>query len=158
MQEFFARKGVKYLSSINPGIYEEFESTILRGRKPKIKCNYLGRLKAILNYAVSWGVLESNPLAKVKMPKVPETYHFFSKKEAEALIEHAKEPLISGIVILVCTGLRRSELYNVRWRDVNYGDKSIRVWPYDGFIPKGKRIRTIPLNPKVLEVLKMLKE
>ncbi len=158
MQEFFARKGVKYIGAITPGIYEEFDSTVLKGRKPKTRSNYLGRLKTMLNYAVSWGLLESNPLAKVKKPKVPETYHFFKKEEVETLIKNAGEPLRFGIIILVYTGLRRSELYNVRWRDVDFKDKSIRVWPYDEFVPKGKRIRTIPLNPKVFEALKSLKE
>lgn len=112
----------------------------------------------MLNYAVLWDLLESNPLADVKMPKVPETYHFFEKEEVQALIENAKEPLKSGIIILVYTGLRRSELFNVRWKDVDLQDNSIRVWPYEGFVPKGKRIRVVPLNPKVWKTLKALKQ
>lgn len=51
LQEFFARRGVRDLGSITPGIYEEFESTVLRGRKLKTKKNYLSLLKTMLNYA-----------------------------------------------------------------------------------------------------------
>ena len=34
----------------------------------------------------------------------------------------------------------------------------LRVWPYEGFIPKGKQPRSIPLNKDVIRVLKKMHE
>ena len=157
MREFFARRGIKELQAITPGIYEEFESTVLKGRKPKTRKNYLALLKTILNHAIRWGVAEKNPLAEVRPPKVVKTFRFFSKKEVAKLIKAANEPLKSGIIILVNTGLRRGELFYLRWQDVDLRTKQLRVWPYEDFVPKGKRPRSIPLNDESLTVLRNLK-
>jgi len=157
LRDFFARKGVNDIRSISPGIYEEFDTVVLKGRKPKTKKNYILLLKTMLNYAVKWGLVDKNPLAGVKPPKVVKTFHFFSKDEISKIIENADEPLRTAIVLLVNTGLRREELFNLRWRDVDLGAKKLRVWPYDGFVPKGKRPRSIPLNKTVIGVLKELR-
>jgi integrase len=158
MQEFFARKGIRDLRSITPGLYEEFESTVLKGRRPKTRKNYLALLKTILNYAVKWGIIDKNPLLTVKAPKIVKTFHFFSKKEVAKLIASAEEPLRTGIIILVNTGIRRGELFNLRWQDVDLKAKKLRVWPYEGFVPKGKRPRSIPLNSEALKILRDIKK
>ena len=158
MQDFFARKGVRHLQSITPGRYEEFESSVLKGRSPKTRKNYLALLKTMLNYAVKWGVIDRNPLTAARPPKVVKTFRFFSKKEINGLIAEAEEPLRTGIIILVNTGMRRAELFNLRWRDVDLRSKKLRVWPYEGFVPKGKKPRSIPLNDDTLTVLKNLRK
>ena len=156
LQDFFARKKIKQLDQINPGIFEEFQTIVLNGRKPKTIKNYLSLLKTMLNYAVKWGVLGKNPIAAVKPPKVVKTFHFFSKEEINQILNKAEEPLKTAVVILVNTGMRRGELFNLRWRDVDLKNKKIRIWPYDGFVPKGKRPRSIPLNKTVLNSFKFL--
>ena len=158
LQEFFARKGIRDLRSITPGIYEEFESTVLKGRRPKTRKNYLSLLKTMLNYSVKWGLTDKNPLLAVKVPKVVKTFRFFSKKEISKLIGASEEPLRTGIIILVNTGIRRGELFNLRWRDIDLKAKKLRVWPYEGFVPKGKEPRSIPINSEALKALRSLKK
>lgn len=158
LQEFFAREGIKDIRSITPGVYEKFESVVLRGRKPKTRRNYLALLKTMLNYAVEWGISESNPIAKVKPPKIIKTFRFFSEREIARLIKVSDETLKTAIIILVNTGIRRGELFHLRWRDVDLKAKKLRVWPYEGFIPKGKEPRSIPLNKVTVTALKKLKQ
>jgi len=158
LQDFFARKGITDLQSISPGIYEEFQTSVLNGRKPKTRKNYITLLKTMLNYAVKWGVIDRNPLASVKAPKVVKTFHFYKKEEIEKLVQEAGEPLKTAVIILVNTGLRRNELHNLRWRDIDLKAKKLRVWPYEGFTPKGKRPRTIPLNKAALAAFKALQK
>ncbi len=155
-QEFFARQSVRYIATIDPNLVDEFRATVLVDRKPKTVKNYITLLKTALNKAVEWGLIESNPIAKVKSPKIVKTFHFFSKDEIKRLIEEAPEPLKSAILILVNTGIRRAELFHLRWRDVDFPNKNLRVWPYDGFSPKGKRPRRIPISKSLLPLLKRL--
>ena len=95
-------------------------------------------------------------MAKVRAPKITKTFKFFDKKEVKRLIKEAEEPLKTAIIFFVNTGLRRGELYHLRWRDIDLKRKTLRVWPYDDFTPKGKEPRTIPLNAEALEILKAL--
>jgi integrase len=158
VQDFLARKGVKHIGSITPGQIEEFMTVILDGRSPKTRKNYLALPKTMLNYAVKWNVLDKNPIAGVKPPKIVKKFRSFSKAQTSKLIEKAQEPLRTAIIILVNTGLRRAELFNLRWRDVDLEAGKLRVWPYEGFTPKGKRPRSIPLNDAVLKTLMALRD
>ena len=156
MQNFLARKNVRYLPEITVNIVDEFRMSVLSGKKPKTVKNYITLLKTALNKAVEWDILKYNPIAKMKSPKIVKTFHFFSQKEIATLIGKAEEPLKTGIIILVNTGIRRGELFHLRWRDVDLKAGSIRVWPYEGFSPKGKRARTIPISSGLKPLLKAL--
>lgn len=88
-------------------------------------------LRKILNKAVAWDYLESNPVLKVKAPGV-------SKKEKQSynrdeLIEildllkkedSLKEALFT---IAICTGLRRGELVGLHIEDINFDNNMISV-------------------------------
>lgn len=113
-------------------------------------------LKTALNKAVEWDIIEFNPIIKVKTPKIVKTFHFFSEDEVATLIAKADQPLKTGIIILVTTGMRRGELFHLRWRDVDLKAGSLRVWPYEGFSPKGKRARTIPISLSLAPILRGL--
>lgn len=153
MQEFFARKQVRFLESITPAVIDEFRIEVLAGKKPKTVKNYIGLLKTALNKAVEWDLIDVNPIAKVKLPKVVKTFNFFNQSEIKRMIDEAEEPLKTGIFILVSTGMRTGELFHLRWRDVDLGNNKIRVWPYEGFSPKGKRPRSIPMSSNLREVM-----
>jgi integrase len=72
----------------------------------------------MLNYTVKWNVVDKKPIAEVKPPKIVKKIRFFSKAQVSKLIEEAKEPLKTAIIILVNTGLRQAEIINLRWQDV----------------------------------------
>ena len=56
-------------------------------------------------------------------------------------------------MILLHTGLRKSELANLEWDDVDFERKVIKVTAKDGWSPKGKREREIPMNDELVELL-----
>lgn len=153
IREFLARRGIKYIDEFNPSLIEEFTTTALNGKKPKTKKNYIALLKTALNKAVEWDLIDRNPIAKVKPPKIVKTFHFFSKEEIQLLLAEADDILRIGIILLVNTGMRRGELYNLRWRDIDFENNRLRVWPYEGFSPKGKRPRSIPFTSEVAQII-----
>ena len=56
--------------------------------------------------------------------------------------------------IALYAGLRRNELYFLRWKDIDLRHKQINVSPHGEFTPKNKKSATIPINSKLLEILK----
>lgn len=156
MQEFFARKKTRYINSITPALVDEFTSTVLANKKPKTVKNFITLLKTMMNKAVEWDLIDLNPIAKVKPPKIVKTFNFFRREEIDRLIAEAQEPLKTVIIILYNTGIRRGELFHLRWRDVDLDANNLRIWPYEGYSPKGKRPRKIPISKKLNPILKKL--
>jgi integrase len=153
MREFFARKRIKYIQEITPSVLEDFLSTVIPLHKPKTRKNYITLLKTVLNKAAEWKLIISNPIAEFKIPKTVKTFHFFGVEDIRLIISEAEEPLKTAIIILVNTGLRRAELYHLRWKDLDLVNGTLRVWPYSGFTPKGKRPRSIPISASLMETL-----
>lgn len=157
-QEYLLRKGLTTIDQISPAHVDDFFTTALGDHSPKTKRNYLGILKTCLNRAVQWGLIRSNPIASVRPPKLVKAFHYFSPEEMEAIKAVAGEPLRTAIVILVNTGLRRSELYNLRWRDVSIQNRQLTVMPYGDYKTKSRRLRTVPLNRSACEALNRARE
>ncbi len=155
-QEYFIKQDILMIGQIHPGHVQDFYATVLTNHSEKTKANYLGLLKRCLNCAVEWQVIEVNPIAKVKPPKTVRKFHYFSKEEIALLIDNASEPLRTAIIILVNTGLRRSELYNLRWRDVDLKHRKLTVMPHCQYKTKSRKPRTIPLNKSALAAFRSL--
>ncbi len=111
--------------------------------------------------------LAENPASAdlVERPKVVYTGEFdtFSRDEVELLASHADSPQDAAIFrVAAYTGLRQGELLGLRWGAVDFVDGLLHVRRnYTGGrdkIPKGKRVRSVPMMPDVVDVLGKLKE
>lgn len=116
------------------------------GLCPKTVSLHLSALRSFCRYLMSRKVLDSNPAAQVKRPKVEKRLPEFFKKEA--LDRYFAEPestdypkVLARAVIkaLYCTGMRRAELIGLNIGSVNFSRKVIRVRG------KGDKVREIPL-------------
>ena len=153
-QDFFDDHGIQYLQDISEKAVDDFFVTALKDRAAKTKKEYLTSLKACLNRAVRWGVLEKSPVKDVQPPhRIVRNIRFFSKEEVKHLIANASFDLKVAISLLVNTGMRLGELWALRWKDLDLPNSQLWVRSYDGFTPKGRRDRNIPLNAACLEVI-----
>jgi len=115
---------------------------------------YYRNLKAAFNKALLWGYIPSNPWLMVKFPKFQRPRpSFINEMQLNQIIDKVEPAHIKDIYIFAFyTGLRLSELLNLRWENVNLKESIIQIGD-DDFITKSKKIRTIPLCLKAYEVL-----
>jgi len=60
------------------------------------------------------------------------------------------------VTVLAWTGMRISELVNLRWQDVDFERRLIHIRVQESWKPKGKRDRVVPMYPTVEAVLRSL--
>ena len=85
----------------------------------------------------------------------------FGVEEVFALVRAAESEQDAAILMTAAfTGLRRGELFALRWRDVDFAMSAIRVRAsYAGgslTLPKSGRVRSVPMAPEVGRVLAKL--
>lgn len=152
--DFLSLRQVLLAGEITSASVDEFLTSELEGKSVKTKKEYLTSLKAALNRAVKAGLLESNPVRNVRAPgKIIRKVSFLTEDEVALLLKDAPEDLRIAIVILSNTGIRLGEMWALRWKDVDFRNSQIWVRAYDGFVPKGRRDRSVPLNENTLRVI-----
>jgi len=154
IQEYFARQGIKFLEEITPGHIQQFQSFIRSDRNERTYNNFLNLLKSILNKAVEWEVIKLNPIRKCKPLKTPKKIRFFSLEEIKKLRKEANSTMMLLLDLALYAGLRRSELYYLRWQDIDLKRKIIHVRPHGEFVPKNKKPGTVPINKKLFKTLR----
>ena len=107
---------------------------------------------ALLRHVVTvarrdWGIPVQWPEVSMPSPSKPRTRRP-SQVELDALLAAAHTRLQPSIMLLLETGMRRSELLGARWVDVDWGDHTIRLRD-----TKNGESRLVPLSSRAIEVL-----
>ncbi|MCX6138899.1 MAG: site-specific integrase [Ignavibacteriales bacterium] len=144
------------LTTIKHRQVDLYISERLKVVKPITVNTRLIALKSAFNIAVRWEYLTENPFTKVRFCAVPQRVPiFFTKEDFQRMLAAIKEPwLKEAVVFATLTGIRQSELTHLRWRDVNYGRKSISIESSSQFSTKGGKRRDIPLSETAVYLLR----
>jgi len=97
----------------------------------KTIANHHRLISSILERAVKWQLIYSNPCSRVEVPKV-------TRKEARYLDEHQAAQLLNAlqpeplkyraiITLLLYSGMRRGELCGLEWSDVDFDNDLIDI-------------------------------
>jgi integrase len=121
-------------------------------------------LSAVLRTAVKWGHLPDNPARGVELPtlRCVRPKWALTTAQAAALLD-ALSPLPRTMVgLAILSGLRRGELFALRWRDIDEGTSllSVREAVYDGTFSTPKTaagVRQIPLSDAALALVQQWK-
>jgi integrase len=113
-----------------------------------------------------WGLAENPASADmVERPKASYTGEFdtYDRDEIELLAANAQDAQDATIYrVAAYTGLRQGELLALRWADVDFVDGLLHVRRnFTGGrekVPKGKRVRSVPMMPALIDALAQLKE
>ena len=108
------------------------------------------------NWAVRWGMLSSNPLTGLKLPVVA-THVPAPPTPRELQLAYANAaPHVQRVIVLgMSTGARigPSELFRLRWSDVDLGNAILRMPNADKGGSK-EEARDVPIREDIVELLK----
>ncbi len=117
----------------NQRIKEVSGSTVNR----EISC-----LKHMFNKAVDWNYLPQNSLRSIKRFKEPPgRLRYLNDEEIERLMDCCAEHLRPIVVMALNTGMRKGEIFNLKWQNIDLKNRIITVNE-----TKNNEIRTIPIN------------
>jgi len=119
----------------------------------------VGTLRTIFNLAIRWGYLKESPTKNVKKLKVNDSkaLKFLSKKECKTLLDNCPDDLYPIYFTFLNTGMRKAELENLEWDDVDLSRKKIKIRRKPFWQPKTGE-REIPINQNVHALLKKLRD
>lgn len=149
---------VKYLGKLNLDEISAYDIEKYKAERRKTVSGpginrELALLKSMFNKAAIWDFATSgNPVKGVKFFPEREMERILSAEEAQKLISVSGKSLRPVIVLALNTGMRKSELLELRWENVDFGRKFIRIER-----SKNNRSRKIPMNRIVHEELLALR-
>jgi integrase len=132
------------------------------GRAPKTTLNALGILHSIFEYARREGWVTSNPCTLVEKPRAAQAdpdIRFLEPEDVEALLHGVPDDDLGRVerrmyLMAAMTGMRQGELLALRWRDIDWPAKRVRI--RRSFVrgefgtPKSKRSsRSVPLADRL---------
>lgn len=130
-------------------------STPVKNGQPRsaATCNReLACLKGMLNKAVAWGFLEKNPAANVKLlPEPRGRTRYLSVEGAGKLLNVCPSHLRPIVLCALETGMRRGEILNLRWEDVDLKNGPM----YIGETKTGAS-RHVPMSERLRRTLQKL--
>ncbi len=148
-----AKFGNKEPSEIAPLDIDRLRINLLKDRKPATVKNILELLRRIVNFGIKRGLCE--PLKfTIEMPEVNnlKTEDLSSEqlqRLLEVLDEESNMQLENLMKFVLFTGMRRGEVLNLKWKDIDF-DRGF-IWIRE---PKGGKDEKIPLNEVVRELLR----
>lgn len=162
IKDFLTWSGIKTLTQITEKKLQDYLNYRIKQDNLSLNsCNrYISTIKAWFNFAVRRKYIFTNPIKDFKKYKVPQNPpKFLSKDETDRILKAAKDTrLYPAIFTALYTGMRRKEIFNLDWQDIDFQQNIITVKNKDGFLTKSKKFRIIPLHHKLREFLLSLRE
>lgn len=132
----------KISTSLNSSINSLFKKVEVNDGKLSDKSilHYYRLITSILNSAVKDdGAIDSNPATKVRPPKVKhDEVIFLSEIQAREFVTLLEgEPIVfkTMMLILIYSGMRRSELCGLEWRDIDFCNNVITICRTSQYTP-----------------------
>lgn len=117
------------------------------------RLRHLHSLSAFMRYLMREGIVQSNPCDKVNRFKVvKEEREPLSEEEITALLETSTGQTKTLIYTLYFSGARISEICNLKWSEINFDQKVIKLFG------KGRKYRKVPMHPLLEEELLLHKQ
>jgi site-specific recombinase XerD len=127
----------------------------LRKLVPNTVNRIMASLKTFLNFAVRRRYIFENPIRGIKHYRLPHNPpRFLTDDEVKRILKAAARTDLGALVATaIYTGMRKSELFNLEWTDIDFPAGTITVRNKEGFTTKSKRFRIIPIHTALRRIL-----
>lgn len=153
-------RGVDHVAQVNRQMLDQYQRWLFHFRKEngtpisfRVQYNHLVGLKQFFRWLTREGQLALNPASELELPKLPKSLPraVLSVEEVERVMGRpdVEKPLglrdRAILEVLYSTGMRRTELVNLRLYDVDAGRGTVLIRQ-----GKGKRDRFTPVGERAL--------
>jgi integrase len=95
---------------------------------PGTKAKTKGVMSVLFQHGLRYGLAEKNPIRLVRQSSLPLQEEItLEPVEVAALLSELRDPFYTLILLASVTGLRRGELFGLKWEDVNFELSEIGV-------------------------------
>jgi site-specific recombinase XerD len=146
---------ISKISQLNPKIFTDYQSWRKNQKAANKTINTeLVCLKGIFNVAVEWKFCRESPAKgvddlKIDINKAPA---FFTKDQCKKILDNSDDFMRPILYTFLHTGMRKAELENLEWADVDFERKKLKIRYKDNWQPKTSE-RQIPINNGLIDVL-----
>lgn len=151
--------GRMLISEIEAADVEKYKQKRLREDVTRNTINHeLTKLSHIFKMGIQWGYLTSNPVSDVEKFKLSKTNpRFLTTEEVDQLLDAAHGFYIYPILVTALhTGMRKSELFNLKWAAVDFEQETITVQGDADWHTKNYNSRTLQMTPVLHKTLMRL--
>lgn len=144
--------GDHYLHELKSEMIENYKAMRLTRVKPATVNRELGCLRHMLNKAIEWGYLTNSPMRGIKLLKEPPgRVRYLEADEVIRLLTACSDNLRSIVLCALHTGMRKGEILNLKWEDIDFHNRSITVVK-----SKNNRRRAMPMSGILCRTLRKL--
>ncbi|MEE6451723.1 tyrosine-type recombinase/integrase [Gottfriedia acidiceleris] len=162
-QDFCNANEIVNIQDISPNVVKKFLLFYQKkGNNATTTNSKLQRVKAFLNYMVEIEVIQNNPAKKIQRAKEDIKIEVFSDYHIKQMLNYYRRIKqrekafyayrdYSIIVCLLSSGIRLSEMCNLRWSDIDFSNCTMSVFG------KSRTYETIPITEKLIKELSAYK-
>jgi integrase/recombinase XerD len=154
LARWLAERGIPIIKTTRADLLGFIAWRVEAGARPRSTARQLSSFRRFFRYFGREGVLRDDPTAQIAMPKIGRSLpKSLTEEEVESLLAAPAiaDPLghrdRTMLEVLYATGLRVSELVNLKYNQINTNQGVIRV------MGKGNRERLIPLGEEAVRWL-----
>jgi len=143
------------LTQITPKLFLAYRAERKSALAEKTLYTRLMIVKTFVNWCCADGeLLDNNPLSrcKVAMPYITPKFSP-TPQQVNSILNKAVNPRLAQYAALAFTGLRVGELSMLRPCDVDLTAGWIRVVGREGWVPKTRQARKVPIHPRLRQIL-----
>ncbi len=155
VQTWVAHVGNCPLVGINRRMADRFRTKRLRTVEPRTVNLDIGVISHMLTKAVEWEIIPHNPLVGLKrLTENVKEMRWLTSEEIGALMDAVPDRLYAVVVIMLNTGIRKSEMERLEWRDLDLKHEILSVRHKGKKHTKSHRERIVDLNDLAVETLR----
>lgn len=147
--------GDEELSAVSPLLVERYRAERLKAGVTKSTVNReITLMKTMFRLAIDWGLTDTNPVTKVRLFPEKDTLkeRILRPEEEGRLLAASPAHLRPLVIVALHTGMRRGEILNLMWAQVDLEKGLIRVEN-----TKAGKNRLIPINDALLAEFHVLR-